>query len=96
MRRVAEALLLALLLIAVQTAILTHEHGDGQAPAGAALQSCEFCTGHQGALPAPDPAEASKHAAPPLLIAETKAGPPRAIRLAAAHRSRAPPASRSI
>lgn len=94
-RRVSEALLLALLLLAIQTAILTHAHDGSAAPAGAAAQSCEFCVGHHAAAPAPD---ASPGACPDF----------RPIRLPAlvglaipaslpgnAHRSRAPPVFRS-
>lgn len=96
MRRFSEALLFALLLIAVQTAILTHDHGDPQAPAGAAAQACEFCVGNHSAAPAAELAAAARHAAPPLLLSMPETGPPQPIRPPSAHRSRAPPALRSV
>lgn len=92
-RRLSEALLLALLLLAVQTAVLTHEHGSA-APAGAVVQSCEFCVGHHAAAPAPDPAVAALPVSHPILLLSRSAPAPVA-RPAAAHRSRAPPAFRS-
>jgi hypothetical protein len=96
MRRVAETLLLALLLVAVQTALLTHEHGDGQAPAGAAAQSCEYCSSHSAAAPAPDGPSASLPAAPLALPAASERREVFPSRISAAHRSRAPPPIRSI
>ena len=96
MRRFHEVLLLALLLVAVQTAILTHEHEFSAAPAGAtAAQSCEFCTGHHPAAPA---AEAGSASLPDLQ--STRIPDPRVVaalpaRTRAAHRSRAPPTFRS-
>lgn len=94
-RRFAEALLLALLLLAVQTAILTHEHEGSSAPAGAAAQSCEFCVGHHAAVPAPDSGVGLRHAfrsihLPPIAGLAVPASP-----TGNAHRSRAPPLLRS-
>jgi hypothetical protein len=91
-RRVSQALLLALLLLAVQTAILTHEHRSA-APTGA-VQSCEHCVDHHAAAPAPDPAVAAVPYFHPILLLSPSARIPGA-RPAAAHRSRAPPVFRS-
>lgn len=95
MRRIHEALLLAVLLVAVQTAILAHGH-DESASSGAAAQSCEFCAGHHSAAPAPE-------AGGPTLSGPRSTGFPvhqvpaaRAADVRAAHRSRAPPAFRSV
>lgn len=94
-RRFSEALLLALLLLAVQTAILTHEHEGSAAPAGAAAQSCEFCVGHNAAAPAPDAAVAAHPGFHPLLRPAPASAFVLAGRSGSAHRSRAPPVSRS-
>ena len=90
MRRFHEALLLAVLLVAVQTTILAHGHEDG-ASSGAAAQSCEFCTGHHAGAPAPEasgPAlshpSATRIPLPQVLAATT-------TEIRSAHRSRAPP-----
>jgi hypothetical protein len=94
MRRLHEALLLALLLVAVQTAILAHGHEDS-ASSGVAAQSCEFCAGHHAAAPAPESA-GSHHPdhrstiSGGLPVVAAAAAPVRS-----AHRSRAPPAFRS-
>ena len=94
MRRLHEALLLALLLVLVQTAILTHGHEHG-ASSGVAAQSCEFCAGHQAAAPAPEAGQSThpdlrSNQAPDLqVIVALRA------RAWAAHRSRAPPDLRS-
>jgi hypothetical protein len=94
MRRLHQALLLALLLVAVQTTILAHGHEDS-ATSGAAAQSCEFCAGHQSAAPAP---EAGQRTRPDLSSTQ---GPGLQViaalpaRAWAAHRSRAPPIFRS-
>ena len=94
-RRFSEALLLALLLLAVQTAILTHEHEGNSAPAGAAAQSCELCVGHSAAAPAPEAAVAALPDFRPIhLLALASAFVPASL-LGNAHRSRAPPAFRS-
>lgn len=88
--RIAEALLLALFLLTVQTAILAHAHEGSAAPAGAAAQSCEFCVGYAAGAP---PAQADAqgpgfHQA----LAPDCAGPVvLAARFHPAHRSRAPP-----
>jgi hypothetical protein len=95
MRRFHEALLLAVLLVAVQTAILAHGHDDA-APSGAAAQSCEFCAGHPAAAPAPEaggptlPGLGSNRG--PVLRVQAS----RTTDVRAAHRSRAPPAFHSV
>jgi hypothetical protein len=94
MRRLHEALLLALLLVAVQTAFLAHGHDDG-ASSGAAAQSCEFCAGHHAAAPAP---EAGGPTLPGLRSTRSPVLPVLATPTAdvrSAHRSRAPPPIRS-
>jgi hypothetical protein len=96
MRRFAEALLFALLLVAVQTAILTHDHDDSSGPAGAAVQSCEFCVGNHASAPAPEPADPVRPQALAQRFAGRLAGPTRPARISGAHRSRAPPAIRSV
>ena len=96
MRRLSEALLFALLLLAVQTAILTHDHGDNQAPAGLASQSCEFCSGSHAGAPAPDHFAAAHHEPSPIFLPDASGGPARSVRASAAHRTRAPPVFRSI
>ncbi len=94
-RRLTEALLLALLLLAVQTAIITHEHEGNTAPAGAAAQSCEFCVGHHAAAPAPDTGAAVRHDFRPIrLPAVERLVVPTSL-TGTAHRSRAPPLFRS-
>jgi len=95
MRRLHEALLLALLLVAVQTAILAHGHEDS-ASSGGAAQSCELCTGHHAAAPAPDPAAATLPdlRSTPLPDLQVAANIP--ARSRSAHRSRAPPIFRSL
>jgi hypothetical protein len=94
MRRLHEALLLALLLVTVQTAFLAHGHED-DVSSGAAAQSCEFCTGHHAAAPAPEPAGSTC----PDLRSTLSRGQPVVARVPAAarsaHRSRAPPTFRS-
>lgn len=94
-RRMSEALLLALLLLAVQTAILTHEHEGSAAPAGAAAQSCEFCVGHHAAAPAPDAAVAEHPEFHSLWLPAPASAFVPAGRAGSAHRSRAPPVLRS-
>jgi hypothetical protein len=94
-RRFSEALLLALLLLAVQTAILTHEHKGSAAPAGAAAQSCEFCVGHHTAAPAPDAAVAAHPGSHPPLLPTPASAFVLTGRSGSAHRSRAPPVFRS-
>ncbi len=95
MRRFHEALLLTVLLVAVQTAILAHGHESG-ASSGTAAQTCEFCAGHHASAPAP---EAGGPALPGLR--STRLPLPQflaahAAEARAAHRSRAPPAIRSV
>jgi hypothetical protein len=95
MRRLHEALLLALLLVLVQTAILAHGHEDG-APSGGAAQSCEICAGHQAAAPAPEAGQSTHpdlRSIPgtDLRVVATLPG-----RCRTAHRSRAPPAFRTV
>jgi hypothetical protein len=94
-RRIAEALLLALLLLAVQTAILAHAHEGSAAPGGAAAQSCEFCAGHAAGAPPPAAAGSATPAlravVPPAFA--RPAAPP--ARFNFAHPSRAPPQRRS-
>lgn len=95
MRRFHEALLLAVLLVAVQTVILAHGH-EGDASSSAAAQSCEFCAGHHAAAPAP---EAGGPTLPGLRSTRGPALCDPAVRTAAAraaHRSRAPPVFRSV
>jgi hypothetical protein len=94
-RRFSEALLLALLLLAVQTAVLTHEHEGSAGPAGAAAQSCEFCVGHHAAAPAPEAAVAAHPEFHPLLLPAPASAFVLAGRPGSAHRSRAPPVFRS-
>jgi len=94
-RRFSEALSLALLLLAVQTAILTHEHEGGLAPAGIAAQSCEFCVGHHAAAPAPEPGVATRPDFRLFRLASIAEAFVPASRPGNAHRSRAPPVFRS-
>ena len=91
----SEALLLALLLLAVQTAMLTHEHEGSAAPAGAAAQTCEFCVGHPAAAPAPEAGASTHPAFSPLRLASIAEAFVRAFLPGNAHRSRAPPVLRS-
>lgn len=90
------AVLLAFLLLAAQTASATHRHADDSLPTGHQAQVCDFCAGFQAAAPAPDIAAPMQHSSPALTL--TAAADP--LRLpaprVAAHRSRAPPAFRSI
>ena len=95
MRRFSEALLLALLLLAVQTAIVTHEHEGSAAPAGVAAQSCEFCVGHHAAAPAPEAGVATHPAFRPYRLASIAEAFLPASLSGNAHRSRAPPVLRS-
>jgi len=95
MRRLSQALSLALLLIAVQAAVLTHEHGASASPAGQSVPSCEFCTGSHAAAPAPDPEVAGHFEARPLRLATAFVPADPAFERRAAHRSRAPPFFRS-
>jgi len=94
-RRLTEALLLALLLLAVQTAILTHAHEGSTAPAGAAAQNCEFCAGHHAAAPAPDSGVAVRHDLRPIRLPAIAGLVVPASLAGNAHRSRAPPLLRS-
>jgi hypothetical protein len=94
-RRFSEALLLALLLLATQTAILTHEHEGRAAPAGAAAQSCEFCVGHHAAVPAPEAGVSTHPDFRPFRLASVTEGFLPASLPGNAHRSRAPPVLRS-
>ena len=94
-RRLSEALLLALLLLTVQTAILTHEHEGSAAPAGAAAQSCELCVGHSAAAPAPEAAVAAHPDFRPVRLSGLASAFIPAGRPGSAHRSRAPPVFRS-
>jgi hypothetical protein len=94
-RRFTEALLLALLLLAVQTAILTHEHEGSAAPAGVAAQSCEFCVGHHAAEPASDIGVAVRHDLRPIRLPAIADLVAPASLTGNAHRSRAPPLFRS-
>lgn len=94
-RRFSEALLLALLLLAIQTAILTHEHEGSGAPAGAAAQSCEFCVGHHAAAPAPDASLAARPDFRPIRLPPLSGHFVPASPTGNAHRSRAPPVFRS-
>jgi hypothetical protein len=94
-RRFTEALLLALLLLALQTAILTHEHEGSAAPAGAAAQTCEFCAGHHAAAPAPDASPAARPDFRPLRLHAIAGLVVPASLIGNAHRSRAPPHFRS-
>lgn len=91
-RRFAEALLLALLLLAVQTAILTHEH---EGSAAAAAQTCEFCVGHHAAAPAPEASVSTHPEFRPLRLASIAEALVPASLPGNAHRSRAPPVLRS-
>jgi hypothetical protein len=95
MRRLHEALLLALLLVAVQTAVLTHEHEGSAAPAGATAQSCEFCTGNHAGAPAPEAGGASLPDLQSTRIPDPRVVFTFPVRSRAAHRSRAPPVFRS-
>ena len=90
-RRLSEVLLLALLLLAVQTAILTHEHDGDSAPAGATAQSCEFCAGHQGGAAPPAALVTAHPDARPVLLPAVAGPSMPAARFDSAHRSRAPP-----
>lgn len=94
-RRISEALLLALLLLAVQTAVLTHEHEGSAAPSGVSAQSCEFCAGHHAAAPAPDAAVSTHPDFRPSRPASLAEGFVPASLSGNAHRSRAPPVFRS-
>lgn len=89
------ALLLALLLLAAQSARLAHEHADDARPAGQQAQVCELCTAFQAGAPAPDPVAAASHVAVVISPAIPAAQPAPPARVAAAHRSRAPPSFHS-
>lgn len=94
-RRCSEALLLALLLLAIQTAILTHEHDGSAAPVGAAAQSCEFCVGHHAAAPAPEAGVSTNPDFRPIRLPALAGLDVPASLPGNAHRSRAPPVLRS-
>ncbi|MEX1993829.1 MAG: hypothetical protein WD929_04135 [Steroidobacteraceae bacterium] len=90
------ALLFGLLVLAVQTASLTHEHAAETLPTGQQVQACDFCTGLQASAPPPASVGVAHHAvAPPhfQLVSATQSLPSRPT---GAHRSRAPPSLRSI
>lgn len=93
MRRLPQALLFALLLLTVQTVVLSHEHGDSTTSYGA-VQGCEFCVGHLAAAPAPDARGATFPDSRSALIPHLRVVPAPPIRAWGAHRSRAPPATR--
>jgi hypothetical protein len=93
-RRIAETLLLALLLLAVQTAVVAHEH-DSAAPVGAAAQSCEFCVGHHAGAPAPEAPRATRSGFRRIPLPVLAASRVPETRFGSAHRSRAPPTVRS-
>lgn len=95
MRRFHEALLLAVLLVAVQTAILAHGH-EGGASSGAAAQSCEFCAGHHAAAPAPAAGGPTLPVPRSTLVPVPRVHAARTADVRAAHRSRAPPAFRPV
>lgn len=94
-RRLSQALLLALLLLAVQTAILTHEHDSSAAPSGATAQSCEFCAGHHGGAPPPAALVTAYPDSRPVLPPAAAGHQLPAARFDSANRSRAPPFVRS-
>ena len=94
-RRFSEVLLLALLLLAIQTAILTHEHEGSAAPAGAAALSCEFCVGHHAAAPAPEAGVSTHPDFRPIRLPALAGLDVPASLPGNAHRSRAPPVLRS-
>jgi hypothetical protein len=94
MRRLAEALLLALFLVAVQTAVLTHDH-DQSAPAGVVAQGCDFCAGGHSPAAAPPPASGAPDAELDSPGWPATSSPAVSSRFRAAHRSRAPPSFRS-
>lgn len=88
--------LLALLVLAVQTASLTHEHQGDQQPSNQQAQTCDLCTGLQASAPPPASVAVAHHAVAPLRFLPTSAPQSLPSRPAAAHRSRAPPSFRSI
>jgi len=90
------ATLLALLLLAVQTASLTHEHAADSLPSDQQIQACDLCTGLHASAPPPASAAVAHHIATPLLFLPVSIARSLPSRPAAAHRSRAPPAFRSI
>jgi hypothetical protein len=94
-RRLTQALLLALVLVTVQAAILVHDHGSTPVPAGASAQACEFCSAGHSAAPAPDREVAGHFEARPIQLSAAPHFPHPEHDYRAAHRSRAPPAFRS-
>ena len=94
-RRLSQALLLALLLLAVQTAILTHEHDGSPAPTGLAAQGCDFCAGHHGGAPLPATLVTAHPEVRPVLPPAADGPALPATRFDSAHPSRAPPLPRS-
>lgn len=90
------ALLFALLVLAVQTASLTHEHAADSMPSDQQIQACDLCTGLQASAPPPAAASVCRHAAASLRFLPVSATQFLPSRPAAAHRSRAPPSFRSI
>jgi hypothetical protein len=90
------ALLFALLVLAVQTASLTHDHAADAAPAGQQAQACDLCTGFQASAPPPASATVAHHGVAPLRFRPASVAQSLPSLPAAAHRSRAPPSFRSI
>lgn len=87
-------LLLAVILVAVQTAALAHDHAGAAHSGDAATQVCEFCTGFAIGAPPPADATVAHHAAPmPAAAPGYEPVPPRS-HPACAGLSRAPPAIR--
>jgi len=82
---------IALVLLAAQTASLSHQHADDALPAGQQSAVCDLCTGLHASAPAPEAAAVAHHAGAVILL------PAAVLRLAlpsrpsGAHRSRAPP-----
>jgi hypothetical protein len=86
--------LLALILVAVQTAALAHDHAGAAHSGEAASQVCEFCTGFATGAPPLADATVAHHAQPmPAAVPGYEPLPPRS-HPACAGLSRAPPAIR--
>lgn len=90
------AALLAFLLLATQTASVAHRHANDSLPTGHQAQVCDICAGFQAAAPAPEVAGPTHHAPTALRLAAVALPLRLPAQRAAAHRSRAPPAFRSI
>ncbi|MGH8130661.1 MAG: hypothetical protein ACRES3_07395 [Steroidobacteraceae bacterium] len=90
------AALLSALVLATQTAGVTHRHADESLPAGQPAKVCDLCTALHAKAPAPEASASAQHVATPLRLAAAPERLSLPSRPACAHRSRAPPFFRSI